>query len=494
MGLFYIGNFSVLYNFIAKNNSLFFKFALLLILLFNLNYKLNLKINLLNLVNFIILPGILSISTITIGFAYDAGLYHLNTQHWIRESNIPIGLSNLHFRYGFSSIIDYISSSFWLNGNFEIIHFVNLSFISSFVGIISYGLIQRVTPVLSMSSFAILIFGILDNFGKGGGRNGFIDIESVTKQDTPFGIIFYLTNILIIYCIKKNKASDFELLTISFLLLFGIQLRIFGLISVVLFMYLIIKTNSTRVKLFIPSIFFGSFWLIKNILISGCLIYPIEITCFDNLNWSNAESAMLELTALKDFHVGYNYGSSILDWYSLWSAKEINNNVTYNFIFSLIFIFVLLRIFGKYDTLKFNKNSRFFLSTYYLLVIGVWIITSPGIRLGIGIFLILIGLIGSNYKSLKVGEKKFTIFMYVLVFVSTLLIPKLDNYYTLIKDPLSFNKISPAEVSYIPKEGYGVLPKDGSQCWINIECIYNQDKINYSELGFYKLFTIQKNN
>ena len=67
------------------------------------------------------MPGILSISTITIGFAYDAGLYHLNSQHWIRESNIPIGLSNLHFRYGFSSIIDYISSSFWLNGNFEIL-------------------------------------------------------------------------------------------------------------------------------------------------------------------------------------------------------------------------------------------------------------------------------------------------------------------------------------------------------------------------------------
>ena len=43
-----------------------------------------------------------------------------------------------------------------------------------------------------MSSLAIVLFGILDNFGSGGGRNGFIDIESVTKQDTPFAIVFTL--------------------------------------------------------------------------------------------------------------------------------------------------------------------------------------------------------------------------------------------------------------------------------------------------------------
>ena len=41
-----------------------------------------------------------------------------------------------------------------------------------------------------MSSLAI-VFGILDNFGSGGGRNGFIDIESVTKQDTPFAIVLH---------------------------------------------------------------------------------------------------------------------------------------------------------------------------------------------------------------------------------------------------------------------------------------------------------------
>ena len=28
-------------------------------------------------------------------------------------------------------------------------------------------------------------------------------------------------------------------------------------------------------------------WLIKNVLISGCMIYPMKITCFENLPWVN---------------------------------------------------------------------------------------------------------------------------------------------------------------------------------------------------------------
>ena len=28
-------------------------------------------------------------------------------------------------------------------------------------------------------------------------------------------------------------------------------------------------------------------WLTKNILISGCIIYPIKNTCFANLEWTN---------------------------------------------------------------------------------------------------------------------------------------------------------------------------------------------------------------
>ena len=37
----------------------------------------------------------------------------------------------------------------------------------------------------------VLVFSILDNFGYGGGRNGFC-IQGVTKQDVTVGILFFL--------------------------------------------------------------------------------------------------------------------------------------------------------------------------------------------------------------------------------------------------------------------------------------------------------------
>ena len=40
----------------------------------------------------------------------DAGLYHLPYINILNESNLIIGLSNLHFRYGHISIIQYISA------------------------------------------------------------------------------------------------------------------------------------------------------------------------------------------------------------------------------------------------------------------------------------------------------------------------------------------------------------------------------------------------
>ena len=324
-----------------------------------------------------------------------------------------------------------------------------------------------------MSSLSIVIFGILDNFGKGGGRNGFIDIESVTKQDTPFGIIFYISNIFIVYCIFKRKASDFEILTLSLLTVFGIQLRIFGSITLLFLIYLIFEIRNFKFRLFIPSFLLGVLWLLKNIFVSGCLLYPVEITCFGNLSWYNSESAFLEMAELKNFHIGYSIGTPIAEWFTLWSSKEINGNVLFNFFIAIIFLAILFLFFGKRNTIKINRRANTFIYVYLVFIICLWIVTSPGIRLGIGIFLFIIGMIGSRFESLKFNLQNYKTYMYLLIFMSTVLIPNIQNYTTVIKNPLIYNKISPAEVVYVPKDGYGVLPENGSQCWINIECVQN---------------------
>ena len=44
-------------------------------------------------------------------------------------------------------------------------------------------------------------------------------------------------------------------------------------------------------NLIIPSIFF-LIWIIKNILTTGCIIYPVNISCLENLNYYNSKQTL----------------------------------------------------------------------------------------------------------------------------------------------------------------------------------------------------------
>ena len=45
-----------------------------------------------------------------------------------------------------------------------------------------------------------------------------------------------------------------------------------------------------KLKRFYFLIFFTVIWLVKNILVSGCLMYPVKFTCFDKLIWTDIDT------------------------------------------------------------------------------------------------------------------------------------------------------------------------------------------------------------
>ena len=116
IALFVIGNLTVFINFFSPINTIYIKILFVIFLFINL-LDLRFVFDRDYVVNLGIIPFILSISSYGINIAQDAGLYHLNVQSWIREEKIHFGLSNIHSRYGYSSLFDYISSNFWLDNN-----------------------------------------------------------------------------------------------------------------------------------------------------------------------------------------------------------------------------------------------------------------------------------------------------------------------------------------------------------------------------------------
>ena len=496
IGLFYIGNLTFIYNFFSKTDTLFFQVLLFSVILFNLTKKIKIQFHFLNLFNFIFIPSILAVSTIEMGLAFDAGLYHLNNQLWIKESNLPIGLYNLHYRYGFSSIIEYISANFWMNGKYYLLHYVNLSFIASFLSIISFNIFKNKDGFLKSSSYFIIIFGILDNFGFSGGRNGFFDIEAVAKQDTPFAVLFYLSNIFLIYAYLNKNLTNSELFYLSLIILFSIEMRIFGASTLVLY-FLVLYRNKPisleKIYAIVPTIFIGSLWLIKNLLVTGCLFFPVNVTCFDNLSWYTNNSALKEMNVIKDFHLGYYFGTPISSWFTNWYSKEINSVVIKNFALSFLLIIILSTIINRRSKKNISKKELTIIYLYIFFITLAWIISSPGIRLGLGIFTLIIGSIGLIFQELefKLAILNRNVILYFLIILSTLLMPRISNYSSLIQNPLYVNELQAPSINYIAKDGYGVYPEEGSLCWVKLECVQNEKYIIKSNKFIFNIFSLK---
>ncbi len=482
-GLFYLGNITLLVNFFFPISPLVSSILLAfpLILNFFKVEKMKFNFSIKNLSIFFFTPIVLGVSSSNINLAYDAGLYHLNHQKWLQTEKIVFGLSNNHNRFGYSSIIEHINVNFWLENNFILLHFSNLVFIVVFFQIIYLLLFTRYFKF----SVSILIYGLLDNFGFNGGKNGYIEIESIAKQDTPFAIMFIISTYFIYRILIQNRKVSKDVLTVVFIFcLFSIELRLLGFINVLFLVFVLLKKLKlfdTLKVIFIDnflSVFLGIAFVVKNLITSSCMFYPVKITCFDSLPWTtgNYSSPGAENDALADFHIALT-SDNYMNWFSEWTNKEVNFIVFKNAMltFSIIVLFnVIYKFIKREDT---DKNAVF-LFIYFILSLVVWIITSPGIRFGVGIFLTFVLFISFLYKSEKNNLlNKNIILSSIMYFVVLGLVPQTNNYFSLMENFFEgqIRHVEVPEVVYKTNVGgYGVLPEKGDQCWVNLECVRNK--------------------
>tara|TARA_Y100001958_G_C21212849_1_gene538422 strand:+ start:161 stop:1822 length:1662 start_codon:yes stop_codon:yes gene_type:complete len=499
-GLFFLGNLSVFLNFfMGINNAVVYSLILISIILSNLIKKLNLEFNLVNLFYFIITPAILSISSYTIGFARDAGGYHLNVQNWIRESNLHFGLYNLNPQYGFSSLIDYINSFFWFGENMILLHYVNLSIIVSFLGFLFFSVVQRNNSFNFSVGLLILIFGFLDNFGFSGGKNGFIEIDSIPKQDTFFAIVFLLASLFIFHELKEGVFDIKNVFFVSIFVLFSYQLRILGLTLGVLFVYYVYKViNKNKINNVIKNLIFfmllNIFWFTKNVLITGCLIFPLRASCLSNIPWFNENMVINERASLaNDWHKAYSMGDNIVEWFSSWSSNLINLTVAINFLITFLFLVLFSLIFKKRRQAKTTNEGVYII--FVISTVFIWLLSAPGIRLGLGIFMISITCI-SIFIEINKENKLFLssfgkIGIISLFIIVNLLLPRFTNFTSFLTNVTYFNSLTVENVEYeepISSDIYGVKPANKVSCWINIECSsYNTNPIKIDK-KFYSYF------
>ena len=206
----------------------------------------------------------------------DAGLYHLPYINIINEEKIIFGLSNLHFRYAHASIMQHTSAI--LNNLLLGINGIILP-TALLASAILINFTSRILNLLKYRKYNLELFFLL-----------FIQIYIFYKMnryseygnDAPAHLLFFY---LISITLKDKLFDTKEILNLLIISLFVVLNKIILLFSVFAVLIHFTKKhflNFFKNKRFYFLVFFFLIWIIKNITISGCLIFTVKKLCSES--------------------------------------------------------------------------------------------------------------------------------------------------------------------------------------------------------------------
>ena len=338
----------------------------------------------------------------------DAGLYHLPYISNLNENKIIFGLSSLHGRFGHASFFQYISAAFnntIFNKNGIFIPLV-IIYSSTVLFFFKEAVFRNNIEIKKIFSFLFLLV-ILFNMN----RFSEFGNDKVTHM-----IFFYFIYAVINFSLDiKNFNNKFTKILILSLFIF-IAKSAYAIIIIII-LYLLIKYRS-KIKILnfsnflILMIFF--MWIFKNILITGCAIYPKSYTCFEKLSWSNSKIINHDEVVIEAWSKGYpDYkGKKSMDkyienfnWINTWSSNHLVFIIKKNI--PIFILFLSLIIFFKKDLINRKKNEKSIFNILFLvspLFVFFWLFNFPDWRFGAGfIYLIIITI--TSYFLVSITDK-----------------------------------------------------------------------------------------
>ncbi len=430
-GIIILSFISLLINFFFPINKLVGSLILLLGLLFLAFYISKNREIFIKLLKLITISSLLTTILVSYSHIYrpDGGLYHLPFVSIINENKIIFGVTNIHFRFGHTSIIQYLSA---IQNNY----FFNLSSVSiPIASIFSFSIIYIIKKIFQtiedksfISIFYLLIavsciinYGSFGNYGNDAASNIYFFIL----------VIFFLQYFL---DLKENDLEFYKILLIS-IFLFTVKafMSLTLLIPIILFFI-----KQKKIKIFKNLSVYLSFiiivsWLIRSIIISGCLIYPVKETCFSNLKYYDEKQTIIESSAgeawAKDWvnqegvKLNYDDYNKKFRWLKTWSSNHLLKILEKLLPLTIfIFLFTTYYFFKSKKTYNISKGFGFILLINCVLSL-IWFLKFPLYRYGssfLNTFIISLSLILMNYfgtlPEREKIKKNFKIILIIFVF------------------------------------------------------------------------------
>jgi len=417
---------------------------------------------------------------------YDSGLYHIQSIKWIEEYSTIPGLANLHSRFGFNPNIFTLFALTSLTEifgqeifsiNFTLFSLITLYFIRNLYTEIEKGIIS------STFIFNVIILFVLLSLIK--------NLSSPTPDfiATAFPLFVFSNYMNITY--GKEEPNFKNYIPILIIIIYSLTVKL-ATAPLLLFFLLIFKNENFTLKHILLSLAIILFvtvpWIIRNIILTGWLIYPFPYLDMFTFDWRVPLSKVLEeKTSITgwarypgDQHVVIG-SMPIIEWFPIW----IKNLAFYYKVLFIISILSPLISLLLYLTKKIHLTFQqiLIISTSFLGVI-FWFLLAPDIRFGKA-FLVVSAFYPLTFLKFNFKNFRIRVYKYFLIFTSTFLLftiyflkenevvnkyfPKISNHFLLpklIEKPRTFSFI---EVKYGHEKIY--VPVEDDRCYdLDIPC------------------------
>ncbi|MGL5260622.1 MAG: LIC_10190 family membrane protein [Lachnospiraceae bacterium] len=324
---------------------------------------------------------------------YDTGLYHAQSIRWIEEYGVVKGLGNLHNRLAYNSSFFSLQALFsfrFLIG--KSLHTLNGLFGLFFVGYAVFTMkALKEKRIYGSDFFRVLMiyYFIKEEFSSPGS-----DIVAI-------GVLLY------IFCKwielwEEGKEALLCKIILSFLAVWAVSIKISALMLVIVSIYpavLLIKKKEWKniVSCIVIGIVVIAPFLIRNVLISGYIVYPYPELDLFQVDWKMPLFTLLfdrnEIKvwgqALYDIRL---FDTSIFEWFPIW-FERLDSWLKLFFILSIIssmvfFVLLLACCISKKYRKKLEERTESNLLECFLIFMAMfaslilWFVGAPLPRYG----------------------------------------------------------------------------------------------------------------
>jgi hypothetical protein len=324
---------------------------------------------------------------------YDTALYHAQAIHWIESYHAVPGLANIHDRLAFNSswLVLTASLSFAFLGlrSFHLTNGLITLLALFYLGEGFQSLIHRQISLSSITK-AILFFLPLYYYA-----------SDLSSPDTDVPVIL-LTWVITVFVLEKVEIQslDFDLHTVIVFVfsVFAVTAKL-SAIPLVIFAILawiqLIRSGNWRNSIFLAAVAIIILlpWLLRNLVLSGYLIFPVPQIDLFSFDWKLPHSAAVESNLVTlwfnrfpqgDWQQYMGMGMPLPQWLPLWFHQLPDRGQKILVLIACASpLGFLTQVFSR------QKLNKAYVAAFLINYAGIlfWIFTSSLLRFGYGFLL-----------------------------------------------------------------------------------------------------------